>query len=125
MQNNFRYLRKILADTDPPCVPYVGVYLSDIIGVFEGNPDTIEKKHTLINFTKRQLLTNIIRQIIKFQKAKYNLIPVTLIQNYLSNAFIMEEEELYNESIAREDRSTCEALQKKLIKNKKQAEMFL
>ena len=47
---NYKAMRTALHTSQPPCVPYLGMYLTDMTFVEQGNPDTI---NGLINFWKR------------------------------------------------------------------------
>lgn len=38
IDNNYRPLRDLVQNTAPPCLPYIGVYLTDLTFVQEGNP---------------------------------------------------------------------------------------
>ncbi len=43
--------RELLEESYPPLIPFLGVYLTDLTFVGDGNPDMIGDKH---NFTKRR-----------------------------------------------------------------------
>lgn len=58
-----RYRNHVLS-VSPPCVPFLGVYLTDLTFVEDGNPDIISSKRTnrnLINWTKRKFTYNVIQ----------------------------------------------------------------
>jgi hypothetical protein len=67
----------VLSQSAPPCIPYLGVHLSDLTFIEDGNPDTIRG---LINFTKRRFLFRVISEISRYQQNAYNLHPVPQIQ---------------------------------------------
>lgn len=54
----FRNLRDALHRCDPPCIPYLGMYLTDLSFIEEGTPDFTEDG--LLNFSK-------MRMVIKFR----------------------------------------------------------
>ena len=54
-----------MTDCSPPVVPYVGLYLSDLTFIDEGNPNEI---NGLINFSKRMLLYEVIQQVQQYQQ---------------------------------------------------------
>lgn len=42
---------------NPPCVPYLGMYLTDLAFIEEGTPNFTEEG--LVNFSKMRMVTNI------------------------------------------------------------------
>ena len=46
---------------DPPSVPYLGIYLSDLTFIDEGTPNRTEKN--LINFAKMRMIAHVIREV--------------------------------------------------------------
>ena len=52
----FRNLRDSLHRTDPPCIPYLGMYLSDLTFIEEGTPNFTD--NGLLNFAKMRMVTN-------------------------------------------------------------------
>uniref|UniRef100_A0A182TY29 CRK SH3-binding GNRP n=2 Tax=gambiae species complex TaxID=44542 RepID=A0A182TY29_9DIPT len=49
--SSFRAYRQALAETNPPCIPYIGLVLQDLTFVHIGNPDLLPDGST--NFSKR------------------------------------------------------------------------
>lgn len=50
---NFKAVRTAIKEVNPPCIPYIGLYLTDLTFVEEGNAKYIEKNNVkLINFVK-------------------------------------------------------------------------
>ncbi|KAE8264041.1 hypothetical protein A4X03_0g1235 [Tilletia caries] len=80
---NFAYYRDLLHKLNPPCVPFLGVWLTDLTFIEDGNPDRLKTDNRLINFNKRQKTAEVIREIMIYQSTQYNLTPVPLIQQYL------------------------------------------
>lgn len=50
----FRNLRDALHRTDPPCIPYLGMYLSDLAFIEEGTPNFTDNR--LLNFAKMRMV---------------------------------------------------------------------
>lgn len=50
----FRNLRDALHRTDPPCIPYLGMYLSDLTFIEEGTPNFTDNR--LLNFAKMRMV---------------------------------------------------------------------
>ncbi|CCK72081.1 uncharacterized protein KNAG_0I02970 [Huiozyma naganishii CBS 8797] len=51
-----------------PCIPFFGVYLSDLTFANSGNQDWLP----VINFRKRFIIADIIRDILRFQRCNYS-----------------------------------------------------
>ncbi|KAL5277478.1 RAPGEF1 family protein [Megaselia abdita] len=67
--SSFRIYRHALAETSPPCIPYIGLVLQDLTFVHVGNPDYL--REGVINFSKRWQQYNIIVNMKKFKKCTY------------------------------------------------------
>lgn len=102
---NFNEYRECLHIVNPPCVPFLGVYLKDLTFVADGNPDFI-KGTELINFGKRAKTAAIIREIQQYQSVPYPLQSITELQDYiLSNMQAAKDvTEMFNVSLALEPR---------------------
>lgn len=50
----FRNLRDALHRCDPPCIPYLGMYLTDLSFIEEGTPDFTDDG--LLNFSKMRMV---------------------------------------------------------------------
>ena len=50
----YRNLRDSLHRTDPPCIPYLGMYLSDLTFIEEGTPNFTD--NGLLNFAKMRMV---------------------------------------------------------------------
>ncbi|CAH1766356.1 10207_t:CDS:2, partial [Entrophospora sp. SA101] len=80
---SFAVYREQLHSINPPCVPFLGVYLTDLTFVEDGNPNTLKNSNKLINFSKRMKTADIIREIQQYQSVPYNLQPVPEIQEFI------------------------------------------
>lgn len=98
-ENNFNNYRTVLREFPSPCIPFLGVFLTDLTFIEEGNSNF---QGNLINFFKRQLVGNSIKQIQQFQQAAYNLQEVYQIQLLLKNLKVADDAELFNMSKDRE-----------------------
>jgi len=101
-EQSYKNYRETLQSIVPPCIPYLGVYLTDLTFIEEGNPDMIGN---LINFTKRKLIYNVIFTIQQYQSAPYNLQPIIQIQQFF-NKFqkLPKEQDLFVQSLEKEPR---------------------
>eukprot|EP00211_Chloroparvula_japonica_P000959 CAMPEP_0119135872 /NCGR_PEP_ID=MMETSP1310-20130426/20227_1 /TAXON_ID=464262 /ORGANISM="Genus nov. species nov., Strain RCC2339" /LENGTH=985 /DNA_ID=CAMNT_0007126817 /DNA_START=12 /DNA_END=2966 /DNA_ORIENTATION=- len=94
---NFQSIRATLKTVDMPCIPYLGMYLTDLTFIEDGNPDTV--KGNLINFTKRRYVAQVIQDIQQYQQTPFCLKPEPIIQGYLRSLYIWDEEKLYQYSL--------------------------
>ncbi|KAJ3041356.1 hypothetical protein HDV00_009497 [Rhizophlyctis rosea] len=101
---NFAIYREALHSVNPPCVPFLGFYLTDLTFIEDGNPDNLKGPAQLINFSKRMKTAEVIREIQQYQNVPYALMPVPELQQYLRANFAatMDDQSLYNKSLALE-----------------------
>ncbi|XP_014384694.1 PREDICTED: ras-specific guanine nucleotide-releasing factor 1, partial [Myotis brandtii] len=93
----FKNLREALKNCDPPCVPYLGMYLTDLAFIEEGTPNYTEDG--LVNFSKMRMISHIIREIRQFQQTAYKIEHQAKVTQYLlDRSFVMDEESLYEAS---------------------------
>ncbi|AEO58085.1 hypothetical protein MYCTH_2305137 [Thermothelomyces thermophilus ATCC 42464] len=102
---NFGEYRETLHAANPPCIPFFGVYLTDLTFIEDGIPSVI-KKTNLINFAKRAKTAEVIRDIQQYQNVGYSLQPVPELQDYiLSNMQAAGDvHEMYDKSLQIEPR---------------------
>eukprot|EP00300_Choanocystis_sp_HF-7_P017542 c19761_g1_i1.p1 GENE.c19761_g1_i1~~c19761_g1_i1.p1 ORF type:complete len:933 (-),score=266.29 c19761_g1_i1:98-2896(-) len=101
-QKSHKAYRDVLRESDSPCIPFLGVNLTDLTFVGDGNPDFVEgNRH---NFTKRRLAYGIIRTFTQFQGSPYLYQSVPQIQSMIFHDKLPSEEDLYQLSLKREPR---------------------
>lgn len=94
----------------PPAIPFLGVYLTDLTFLDLGNPDFLPESH-FINFDKRRKVFQLIREIQKYQNTMFPFVPVPQVQEFMNKlcdparvigfanaGLIMTEDELYDKS---------------------------
>lgn len=81
-ENGYKHYKATLESTPPPCIPYLGIYLTDLVFTEEANEQFV---NGLINFRKSRSLHSIISRIKTFQRVGYNLQTVHQIQSLLLN----------------------------------------
>lgn len=58
----FRAMREALHRCDPPCIPYLGMYLTDLSFIEEGTPDFTPDG--LLNFSKMRMVSVLLIEVI-------------------------------------------------------------
>ncbi|PVG01332.1 kinase-like protein [Serendipita vermifera] len=65
-ESHFQTYRSLLSELQPPCVPFLGVYLV-ILNFIRDNVEDVVHEGTLINFQKRTRIADVLREINGFQ----------------------------------------------------------
>eukprot|EP01120_Amphizonella_sp_Union-15-10_P012325 TRINITY_DN5451_c0_g1_i1.p1 TRINITY_DN5451_c0_g1~~TRINITY_DN5451_c0_g1_i1.p1 ORF type:complete len:588 (-),score=114.16 TRINITY_DN5451_c0_g1_i1:46-1776(-) len=94
-QKNYDRLRTYLHCCSPPCIPYLGMYLTDLTFIEDANKDST---NGLINYAKRKLQSSVIMEIQQYQQTPYCLESVRDIQDFLLNLKFYDEDTLYRMS---------------------------
>uniref|UniRef100_A0A3Q2Z5X2 Ras protein specific guanine nucleotide releasing factor 1 n=1 Tax=Hippocampus comes TaxID=109280 RepID=A0A3Q2Z5X2_HIPCM len=104
-EGRFKNLREALKNCDPPCVPYLGMYLTDLAFIEEGTPNYTEDN--LVNFSKMRMISHIIREIRQFQQTAYKIDNQPKVAKYLlDNSSVLDEERLYETSLRIEPKTS-------------------
>lgn len=90
----FRQLREATSRAEPPLVPYLGIALNELVGIFEALPTLIEGN--LINFSKMRKCSRTISGLLKYQKETYEFnINEEVCQILLCAPVEGDEDDLY------------------------------
>lgn len=98
-EGNFKDYRDTLKNAVPPVVPYLGLYLTDLTFLNDGNPDFLDENKKMINFSKLTKIAGVLRNISIYQQDSYCLETVEVIQEYIKTYPVISEDEQYKESI--------------------------
>ncbi|XP_005176804.1 ras-specific guanine nucleotide-releasing factor RalGPS1 [Musca domestica] len=101
-QNNWENLRAYLESLRLPCIPYLGLFLTDLIYIDLAYP----QKNGIEPEQRRNRMNNILRVISNYQESNYsNIQPIESTQKYLTSIRYIEElqnifeEEQYKKSL--------------------------
>ncbi|KAH7885094.1 ras guanine nucleotide exchange factor domain-containing protein [Phlebopus sp. FC_14] len=81
---NFNNYRSTLAKVTPPCVPFIGVFLTTLTFIQDGSKDTLPGN--LVNFRKRQKASEVIQDIQRWQSIPHHFHPLSAVQGYLEES---------------------------------------
>ncbi|XP_045616711.1 ras-specific guanine nucleotide-releasing factor 1 isoform X2 [Procambarus clarkii] len=99
----FRSLRDALHRCDPPCIPYLGMYLTDLSFIEEGTPNFTDEN--LLNFSKMRMIAHVIREIRHFQQTPYKIEHNPRVTSYLLDpTLLLSDDNLYRMSLDLEPR---------------------
>ncbi|XP_071844358.1 ras-specific guanine nucleotide-releasing factor 2-like [Apostichopus japonicus] len=101
----FKNMREALHRIDPPCVPYLGFYLTDLAFIEDASPNITEDN--LINFSKMRMIAHVIQEVRHFQQTPYSIAPNGVVISYLTDvSLIMDDDEMYALSLELEPRQS-------------------
>ena len=122
-KQNWKSYRSAVDDCVPPAVPYLGLYLTDLTFVEEGNSDLLDvgnksekkegevaasgdKRNSVINFAKRRLWATILRSLQMFQTVKYMCTSPLNLEENLWTMRMLSEDDCYVLSLQAEPRKS-------------------
>jgi son of sevenless len=109
-ENSYKAYRDHISNKSPPLLPYLGIYLTDLTFIEDGNKNILlhsETQRPLINWSKKILIHNILKQILKYQNHVFNIEPIDQIQGLLGtvlSTIYPNEDDLWKLSLTLEPR---------------------
>eukprot|EP01130_Rhizamoeba_saxonica_P009876 TRINITY_DN4029_c0_g2_i1.p2 TRINITY_DN4029_c0_g2~~TRINITY_DN4029_c0_g2_i1.p2 ORF type:complete len:686 (+),score=141.66 TRINITY_DN4029_c0_g2_i1:58-2115(+) len=117
---SYHQMRDRIKSVDPPCIPYIGVYLTDLTFVEDGNPNYLEvdtHEEDIVNFEKMRRVAGVIKEILENKSVAYRFEEVETIYDIVSNMETMDENEQYQRSLEIESRASVKAYKEKTEKD--------
>eukprot|EP01132_Coremiostelium_polycephalum_P005282 gene5282-6575_t len=94
---NYISLRHLMTTVQPPCIPFLGIYLKDLTFIEDGNPSIIGG---LINFYKQRKIAEVIFQIQQYQQVTYPHLHVnTNVKDFLLASPVLDEKQAQKLSV--------------------------
>jgi len=100
-QLSFKKYRTTLREVTPPILPYLGVHLSDLVFIEDGNANHIDGK---INIRKRELVHNVISEILHYKQYPPPFTQIPEIAFSMKTFPALPEQALYKLSMQIEPR---------------------
>ncbi|KAL9646639.1 hypothetical protein ABK040_010751 [Willaertia magna] len=98
---NFTNMRTALKNIRPPCVPYIGLFLTDLTFIEDGSPKYINGK---INFSKCRKFAEVIRDVQTYQNTRYMLDDYKELHDQLLQIEHLTEDQMFELSLKIEPR---------------------
>lgn len=89
----YKQYRQKMQSIDPPCMPYLSLYLSELEYIEDGNLSLVEGG--LVNFEKMRRLAQKIREIQCWQQMPHQLCIVESIREYILSAQPLDDDEAF------------------------------
>ncbi|EGG20928.1 Ras guanine nucleotide exchange factor [Cavenderia fasciculata] len=110
-KKSFKNYREVISTVTAPCIPYIGINLTDLVFIEEGNPDLVQQDGAsssslgpVLNFKKRELFYQAWSDISRFQEQGYTFQTEEPLNTFLLHLPVLDEKDLYDLSILVEPR---------------------
>ncbi|XP_068633797.1 ras-specific guanine nucleotide-releasing factor RalGPS1-like isoform X2 [Battus philenor] len=82
-KDNWMALREYLRSISPPCIPYLGIFLTDLV--------YIDMAHPAGSPHRASKMAVVLRALQRYQTSQYNIAPLPHVANYLNSVRYIEE----------------------------------
>jgi len=82
-EDNFRSLRELWSNVEPPAIPFLAITLKDLTFLEDGNPDLLEDGG--INFYKWRKIAEVIQEVLEYQHLPYTPVINQVLQSYIQS----------------------------------------
>lgn len=92
--NRFATYRAAIRAYQGPCVPYIGMWLTEIVQINDRYPDTVPSNNrdlatlSLINFSKRAKWFDVLEQMLRFQNKPYTFVDIPHTMGYIEGNLV-------------------------------------
>jgi hypothetical protein len=93
---NFAAIRNRIKNVKPPAMPYIGIYLTDLTFIEDGNPKYVGGK---INFVKCKCFAGVIRDLQTYQNTAYQYAKAPELFDMLTGMTPFADDEMYKASL--------------------------
>jgi hypothetical protein len=93
--NNSANYRQAVSHADPPIIPYLGVYLTDLTFTEDGNSNYLkvqDGREDIVNFEKMRRVAVLIKDICTYQQTPYNFEKVSVIYDFFAGELPFEDD---------------------------------
>ncbi|KAG7878067.1 hypothetical protein KL937_004215 [Ogataea polymorpha] len=99
--SEYRSILKFVNEDPEPCLPFLGMYLSDLRFLTDGNSDYLHNNRNLVNFGKRLSIYRTIQEVIKFNSKAYHFEKIDELWSYFYDMWeqLPDDDKLYNISL--------------------------
>jgi len=101
---NWKIYRELLQQTTVPVIPYIGIALTDITFIDDGNGDLLGPDNLLINWKKCTLFYRVLSDLRRLQHGEYPFRIVPEIQEHIQKIIDTDEKQLHQRSLLIEPR---------------------
>jgi len=104
---SWKNYRKMLSEVVGPIVPYLGIFLTDITFIDDGNKTLLDGDK--INFLKQKLIAKVLNKVLGYQTHRYEFSISNPEFSFVRDFAFTAETALYNLSLEREPRDITSA----------------
>lgn len=104
-QQNWKSYRPLIEREDPPCIPYIGLFLADLTFISDGMPTKLDDGR--VNWKKMARVSTVLTKVTRLQQVKYDYPIHPDVLKFLSEEiYALDERELFARSRAVEPGAT-------------------
>lgn len=115
--SSYKTYREALREAALPCVPYLGLALTDLTFIEEGNPEKIKN---LLNFQRQMLVCKVLEGVYRLQSVQPRYSRNPAVMHWIQNLKTLSgDEEAYQMSLKIEPRNTVEGIEQMLMEEER------